>query len=325
MSPKFMALILAAGYVLALYPEPTARGAGQPSPEELSDLAPIFGGLIQDYQSYEVVGSQKMDGVTRMKFCVLFCAPDRYSCLLSDASDGTPIMFIINKDMLVFDPVEGNAILSSNSNPKIIVRNTGNDLFFYYGFSPKQREILIDLKSIFGAKFAERQVSRLGEKAYRLTCTTEKGSHLTASVNLARNCPFERLEITPKNGEESFFAIEKIAVDEEIGDERFAFPPKSRLAEIMPVKELNLDAPFFTRLDTSARLMRTIFVRQAANHPELRDAIKVPGIVEIDWEKVRENDRKYSKPLRDLLQTDTHPSSAPKNHAATPRPGQKTP
>ena len=331
MSPKSMALILAFGCVLALYPGSTARGVELPSPEELADLAPVFGGLIQDYRSYKVVGvveTPMMSAPSWMNFRVLYREPDRYYCLWSDADDGTPIMLISNQTALIYDPQDGIIIIIKKINPFLALRNINDEIKYNFGYRDDKDtapEIVLDIKSLFSVTSINKNVDRIDADTFRLTYTTQKESRLTAWINRAKSCPFERVEITHKGDKKPILAIEKIEVDLEIPEERFSFPSISRLESIMPVKDLQPNDSYIAKFGVGARCARTAYIRQMANHPELRDAIKIPGVVEIDWEKVRENDRKFAKPLRELLQSYDQPTIAPRKDAAAPLPGREAP
>jgi hypothetical protein len=67
-----------------------------------------------------------------------------------------------------------------------------------------------------------------------------------------------------------------------------------------------------------AVMIRASEARKGANHPGLRHTIRFPGFRRIDWDEVRENDRKFSAVLKEFL-----PDGAGKSLDLPPRPPER--
>ena len=113
--------------------------------------------------------------------------------------------------------------------------------------------------------------------------------------------------------------MERIAVDVPLSDEEFAFPSTERLASRVARKVLRPGDGFFKTIGAMALCTRGMYARFAAHNPDLRDAIKIPGFAEVDWGKVAENDRAFSKALRDAVKSrDESPRADPEGDAKPP-------
>jgi hypothetical protein len=168
-----------------------------------------------------------------------------------------------------------------------------------------------------------RSAIKTGDKTYRLVLISDSGTSLIANVDLDRPSPFTRIEMREEGMDEPIICLEKIVLDGNLGDKDFAFPSKARLAELLPLVD-GSDDTLFNDLTSWSLIMRASYGRLAILVPEWRAAIDPNNEAKVDWDKVRENDRKYSKALRELIETiHSVPTPAPprKPDAPVRKPG----
>ena len=97
--------------------------------------------------------------------------------------------------------------------------------------------------------------------------------------------------------------LDRIVIDEPMGDEQFAFPSKERLAEKITIRNWSPDRPM-EAVRGLGSVTRTYYARMTVNHHKLRDTrnlINLYGSSKIDWESIQENDKKFSRVIKDLV------------------------
>jgi hypothetical protein len=109
-----------------------------------------------------------------------------------------------------------------------------------------------------------------------------------------------------KGSTEPFLGINEIKVNDNLDQEQALFPKRHELAAKISVQYVPNGA---LARDGSelALLMRACYARAAINHPEMREALKLGGFSDIDWNLFKENDEKFSQVLREALVTTPRP------------------
>ena len=292
-------LLLLAIVGLAAAPPATA---GEPSAADLIKLAPTITSADPKVRSIEMAGTMRMEGL-RVRFRAIYRAPDRYAILFADGSDGTPLVFIADRQMLVYDPIRPSVLFMKDGHFNMAVRQKGEKSMFHWEFGKSSHikdEITFDAKSLFDRPAVAENVVRDGDRTYRLFRTDEQGGTVVYSIDRAGKQPIESIRAFGKDGHEATLTIDRVVVDGPLKDEEFRFPDKTRLAENIDVHDWPGDGLLET-FGEVAVMMRAFQARKGANHPGLRHSIRFPGFRRIDWDEVRENDRKFSAVLKEFL------------------------
>src|SRR5262249_23706067 len=149
-------------------------------------------------RSIEVAGYIRGSGSTCLSFRAIYRAPDHYAVVFKDAADETPLLFAADRKLVVYDPVRSVLLCSLDNNIQFLLVQEGDSLRIHpEADSDKDRpsKVLVDLKSLLTRPFVSDKVVQTGDKKYRLTRTTEQGSALDCSVDLARNQPYTNIAI----------------------------------------------------------------------------------------------------------------------------------
>jgi hypothetical protein len=102
-------------------------------------------------------------------------------------------------------------------------------------------------------------------------------------------------------GNKPTIVLDKIVLNQPIPAERFIFPREKLLASGMPTKQLKLDAATQGAL-SMVTLMRALMARIAlGGGAEARSRLEKMGPGKLDWEKVREQDKKAGTLLRSVF------------------------
>lgn len=318
---RWSRLILACSPFLAM----VAR-ADDPSPDpsarELIAMAPVIASVDGKYRSIEVRGRIRKAGIAVLKFRALYRAPDRHAVLLCDGEDDTPLLFCADRKMFVYDPAEAVVQYAENVFSYLAIWCPDDNLRYFFGYYVGQDDpsrLLLDIKSIYSGSSMDEEVVRVGEGKYRLVSGEGPRGYLVSLIDRSREQPFTGLMVTLPGDDEPMLCVDTIVVDGELGDEEFAFPGKERLAEGIDVRAWPDDGGEEV-VNAAGSVLRACYIRLAALRPELREAgprrpgepqvsirargpgapgpEQLPDLTKIDWEKVRANDRKYSKALK---------------------------
>jgi hypothetical protein len=297
---------------------PPVRAGEEATTRLLVALAPVLDSSDRSCRSLDIggytaagaMGSDKPPG-GYLRFRVIYRAPDRFSLLLSDPEDGTPVAFGSGRKMLVYDPVDPAVYYSERGGIRLEMVGTGGQLRFnctYLLCSSKPSRILLDFTSLLsitsgqqGAAHVafEEQVVRGKAGIFRLSRRYEDGVNLTLNVDTSKPCPYTATTLA-WNGV-TMMCLDRLILNAPLGDELFEFPVKERLGRGLPLKEATTDENPAANLRMTEVIGRAYAVRAVVNQMRPPAAPDVPGPGGVDWATVRENDRKYAKALRELV------------------------
>ncbi len=281
--------------------------AGEPSVGDLIKLAPIIQSSDEKYRSIELGGyTQDDEGNVVLRFRSIYRAPDRHSLLITDGGDGTPISFASDGKLLIYDPMKGCVFYSAKANAG--TRIGVEDGSFRYAWpqlieTDEPGYLRLDVKSMLDGPSRGDEVVRTGEGTYRLTRTSNSGNCYVFSIDRSAKNPFQKIELVMGHTNKVRLCLDKIVIDEPLGDEQFAFPSKERVAEKITVKNWSGDH-LLEAIKELGSITRVYYARMAVKQSEVRDApglVNLYGLSKIDWEAIRENDRKFSQSIKDLV------------------------
>jgi hypothetical protein len=278
--------------------EPETRSAA-----DLIALAPVIRSSDERCRSIDVAGTFRDGGPLILKFRAIYRAPDRHALILSDGADDTPLLWASGDRMIIYDPVRPVVLYHSGNRTDFQIWQEGDDFKLVAGFEAARNgpsRILFDVGSLFTGGVQGDEAVAVGPGEYRLTRTSSKGNFLVAHIDTRIKQPYQKLELIMKGGRDPSLRFDRIVVDGALGDEEFAFPAKERLAARIAVKEAPGDG-LLQQVGIMALAFRACYARLAANVPEMRGALPLPGLVGIDWDEVRRNDRMFSQVLKDVI------------------------
>jgi hypothetical protein len=278
----------------------SAADAAKPTVDDFTRLASRISSDDSERRSIEIGGylknkDEKNNEVFHLTFRAIYQAPDQYAFSMYDGKDGTPLVIAADNKVFVYDPIRPAVLYFSGVKPKFMVCQEEERFQFKFGMDTKSGEVTCDIKSFLLGPRKGSAIAKDADGTYWLTLTTLRGNFCVATFDASRPSACTKLDLVKQGDEQPFLSIDKISIDGEIPVKHFTFPSKDQLSSKVKVQELLIDG-YLTYSQAVALVLRAATVRSAVHDPKLRDAIK-----EIDWDQVKENDKTYSKALRELL------------------------
>jgi hypothetical protein len=282
--------------------------AGEPTAQELIQRTPVIDSRAGKHKSLAIGGTIKHTGIISLRFRATYEAPDRYSLVIRDGIDDTPLVLASDNRILVYDPVRPVVLYGESMSAQVCMLNEEDGLKFHLNWAwcrCEPSEIRLDIASLFDGPSGKVAVSKVTEREYLLTSTSKskEGGSLKAYYDLGRSSPCRRFEMLEDPNGRPLLCLDEIAVDEGPVGAGFTLPARERLASKVAIREVHDDDPILKSLSTTALMLRGVYARIAANQPKLRADVeqRLPELLHIDWDRVHENDRTYSQALREIV------------------------
>ena len=274
------------------------RADGEPSVSELISLAPVIDIADPQCNSAEIsasirggVGENRID----LRFRAVYAKPDRYALVVSDGSDATPLLWLAGDNAILYDPTRPAVFWLANAKPLFFVRLCDEKLEFGFAVGMSAANIQCDVKSILAVSRRNSTVERTAQGSYRMALTSWHGDYRVATIDPASASPYRRVEIFVPGQSYAQFSLDRMSTNENVDEKDFQFPERAALAAHVNIQ----DWPSGNVIDAvngPAIVYRAIFARLAMRASNVRDLIP-----EIDWDQAAENDRVYSKAIRDSV------------------------
>lgn len=285
--------------------------AEEPSARELIALAPVLDSSDAGCRSLDVGGWLGYDGALapKLSFRALYRAPNQFALLISDAADGTPLAFCSGRKIFVYDPVGPTVYYSEEAGFTLEITCTNTGVKFglsslLYDRSPQH--ILVDFRSVLsftgrgavGAALADGVVKR-NINEFEFIRMFQGKPYLTINIDLTKTCPYTEAAFV-RDGI-TFLRLDRLTFNGALGDEPFAFPARLRLTRALPVKNVTADKQITAFPSVAAVLERATLVRAVISRAGPPGPIDIPGLSGVNWDRVRENDKKFARAIRDLV------------------------
>ena len=298
---------VAVAVVLLLAP---AR-AGEPSARALIAIAPVLDSSDGNCQSLDVRGWLGSDAVLapKLKFSTLYRAPNQFSLLISDAADGTPLAFCSGRKMFVYDPVGPTIYYSEDAGFALEMACTPTEVKFKLNYllkSKSDQHILVDFRSVLAFAGRDGEGPALVDEILKSN-TSEFGfirkvrdqPFLKINIDLTKTCPYTEAAFV-RDGI-TYLCFDRLTLNDAPADETFAFPAKQRLTRLLPVIDVTANKEIAAIPDMAAVVGRATLVRAVVNKAGPPGPVDIPGLSGVDWDRIRENDKKVANALRALV------------------------
>ena len=225
--------------------------------------------------------------------------------------------------MFLYDPVGPTVYYSEHAGIAVELTATSTKLKFRADGHLKQdkpNHILVDLRSVLlgdgreemASAFEDRVTGR-STREFEVVRNFKSKPYIILNVNLTKECPYTAAAIAYDG--KIYLRLDWIVLNGETGEEPFAFPGRSRLPQGLPVEEVIGDLKLGEIADREKVLGRASAVRSVVNKTSPIGPTYIPGLDEVDWDRVRENDKKYAKIFRDLVPPSLRAAPSAKPHS----------
>ncbi len=300
----FPAQLLWASFLLGLsvcWPT-TSVFAGDPSVDELIDLAPVVSSQEGRYHRIDVAGKAAGPGFLEVEFRANYRRPNQYALRVTGPHDGTPFIHQVNSELLLYDPVDGSLLYLSNARfgLKLYYDNGRLNWGCTVSRSNSPCTVLVDIRSLYDGKAITSEIGAADATSVRLKQTRASGASLLAVVDRSKKCPFRQIELTRTGVDQPSLIIHELAVDEDAAEPWPAFPAKERFTGRVRVNDFSDDA-VFDRAATAAAIQICYKSFAALQNKGLRERYQKEFGVHVDWDKVEANNRTISREIREVL------------------------
>jgi hypothetical protein len=304
MAPSHASGMIVTGFAFLLTVSLSCVQGEEPTADELIKLAPVISSMDQRMRTIEIRGHYTEMSIARVNFRVLYKAPDRYA-LFVDAEDGAPFSLTSDNKMLVFDPIGESVLFFPGAAIDFCFRVKDGNIMFHLDTgpeaAPQKNRILFDIRSFFESRARSVQVARRSDRVHQLALTTEQGNTLTNYVDQTKKCPFTYMEFVGAEEARPSFCFDKIATNEDLAEKDFGFPSTELLSRKVRLVECSSNG-LVSGASAWVVMNRARLALFGARYPELRDEIQARVIRKIDWDKVRDIHRLYSRTLGEVLE-----------------------
>ena len=292
-------------------------------PNQIINNAPILSLEEDSINSFETEVFVNLEGIT-FGFRIAAKAPDRYALTVFDPKDNTPIMVARGNKVLFYDPTADELILFDGkcefrmeiTKPDVNDVEAGINTFSLgFGFNTKfdpnkpveQHPVYINLRSIMQAAPKSPKMKRINKEHYTLTSFTKGGGRIIAQVKLTNEMPIissVEMYTADDPAKTPSTIIKEIKINDNIPEQVLNFPMKKlRDSDLMVAKLDKGEAGAYQGL---AVFYKAIFARLIVSSGVIDniEAGKYEKLFKqtIDWQRVKERDKKVSKELKLIFQ-----------------------
>jgi hypothetical protein len=300
------------GEILGLTEIDAILRGGLPPQDSLAEQLMVFAPYIRSddvgCKSLDLCGRFRASADGHFSFRMLYRAPDKYSLIIRDGDEGPPLAFISDRCLLLYDPVSPMIMYSSAARFEFTVSASDQEakIFWRLWWSSKaQSQFEVDLRSLYtGYRRRDRTKNialRLnGPNRFVLLREFPNGDMFRSTIDMSQGPAFKDLKVFVNHGKFEAVSIYRISINGEIPETEFAFPTKQRLAEGMRLRDCTNDGTLRSAVDLGL-MVRAHYARLAVRNEPMRDSLKFPGLIGIDWDEVRKNDETYTESLRTAI------------------------
>ncbi len=275
--------------------------------ETLVKLAPIISLEAKEISSFEVKGILDINGI-QLRFIISGQKPNKTAVRIFDVQDNTPIMIGIDKNLMFYDPVSSEVVIASAISTFTLKIDKESNLTMHFGFNPIKNDdsnsSYIDIRSFLEVLVRPLKVIKEKNNSFILTGITESKNGVKIYITPSRKeGAYSKMEIYKDKIPKPVIVLDEIILNQDISKERFVFPKEKLLNSTLPIKEISTDG-LITKMFSMGKIMRGImtkFVLNDINDPEMKSVLETMYMKKINWEEVKENDKKASTILKSIF------------------------
>jgi hypothetical protein len=280
---------------------PISIASDQPSFKP-SDLGTTIVTGDQAYRSIDICGRGcfPTDDSGTTSFRVRYSARDGFCLLFVDESDDTPIMYLNNKQLVIYNAVDGAVVYLSNATFAYTLRCEDGKLNQIVSISKSgPSTILINVESLFNTSAEAVGITTVGEFTIRLTRRLADGRSILAVVDRSEKPRIRRIDV-PETGASNPPVLSCALSDDDSKRDWPVLPSKDALGHKLPLQDWTNDV-FLETSALSGFMSRALLARPAIRNKRLRASYECEYGVGIDWRRVEANDRRISCALRESI------------------------
>jgi hypothetical protein len=289
------------GLVCCLLAAPTWLMASDPHPSDLVRRCPVL--TTQDGRVPRVYFRGLIDDAAmgKQEFRVRYERDGRCSFELIDTSDDTPIVYLRDGHLVVYNAVEDEILCCEHARFEFGFRVQSGIFSWHYDIDRADGppSVSLDFGSVFERKFTKEQVTVTEQGAFRVARTLESGSSLVSVLDPSRSFPVRNLEASAPGKSGPRFVISEISID---GPASETWPPVPATDALRgKIKRRGwFEQPH--ELSTAAInfVTASVFARGAIRSQTLRENFE-GRFGKVDWDQAALRDQRSSKLVRETL------------------------
>ncbi len=227
--------------------------------------------------------------------------PDDFGMILVDPASCTPVVFIAEKRLLLYDTASATVWLADDAVPNFVLGVDDNKFVINYGFaSNKKANVTIDLPSLFRDS-QEPKLAKLDNRIWQMTLVSKSGNtKVLANFNAAQTWPLVDMEIRFAKDDSLLLAVKDISINGPVTERLRKFPSANHFPAELKVQRMAVEEVkgYADGLQVVIRLMRAVGGQAAIRNATVRD---FPFFSNVDWDQAALADAKIAPALRSLL------------------------
>jgi hypothetical protein len=237
----------------------------------------------------------------KQEFRVRYERAGRCSFETIDISDGTPIVYLRDRYLVVYNAIEGEILCCDSARFEFGFDIEPDRFRWHYdidrGAEPPR--LSLDFGSLFERKFTKEQVTVTEQGVFRVARTLEAGSSFVSVLDPSKGFPLRHVELTAPGVSEPGFVISEISVDGS-ADQNWPAVPATNALKGKIKRTVWSEQSYEANTAAINFTMSSLFARQAIRSRPWREHYE-DRFGKVDWDQAAARDQECSKLVREAL------------------------
>ena len=285
--------------VLAIAPSSSVL-ADEISPTEFERVFRRIDATDEQVKSIDLEGTFGILEDIEFAFSLRFRQPSRWMLQIRDAIDDMPIVWLKDRQMLLY-AVNESVVYHSPDNSRFAFRlahDGVDDAAFQaeLGLLRKPSEFLFDPNFV---RLNSQSVDskHLRDQSYELNFHSKREKNIgIAMIDLNKSFPLQTLDLKRSDRIHSVLRLKSIRINEHIPDSKFTFPNVDSIREVLTVKNVGVGSSVADATTMFSKVAKSAFCRRGLRDPQFRPNIE--SAITADWEAIQSIDRLVGAILR---------------------------